>query len=141
MGLPTIDVVVNKWKSRASGAGADWLAGIKRTDVSPPQAAVAAKDKWVAKMTSSEVHDRWANNLSLVTRQQWQAAAEAKGHARYTSGINASVDKYRQRMGAVLSHIQSGLDAIAGMPDVTLEDAVARSAAFIRHMAEFRRTS
>lgn len=138
---PTADQVAAKWKLRAGAAGADWLNGIKRTDVDPAAAAVANKDKWVAKMTDPATHDKWSNNLGLVTKSSWQASCEAKGAPRYTSGINAAVDKYRQRIAGVLSHIAVGKAALEALPNVTIEDAIARSAQFIRHMATYKRTA
>lgn len=141
MALPTAEQVAAKWKTRAGAAGTDWLNGIKRTTVDPAAAAVAAKDKWVAKMTDPATHDKWATNLGLVSRPSWQASCEAKGAPRYTSGINAAVDKYRLRIAGVLTHIATGLTALETMPNVTLEDAVARSGSFIRHMATYRRAS
>lgn len=141
MPMPTADQVANKWKTRAGAAGTDWINGIKRTDVDPAQAAVAQRPKWVAKMTDPATHDKWATNLGLVTKASWQASCEAKGPARYTSGINAAVDKYRQRIAGVLSHIQVGLTALEALPNVTIEDAIARSGQFIRHMATYRRTA
>lgn len=140
MGLPTAQEVAEKWRSRAGGAGADWVSGVQRVTQSPAQAAVAAREKWVQKMTDTATHDKWASNLGSVTLQEWQAACQATGPSRYTSGIAASVQKYQSRMGGVLNHIQAGLDQLSGMPNVTIEDAIARSGQFIRHMASYRRT-
>jgi len=138
---PTADQVAAKWKTRAGAAGADWLNGIKRTDVDPAAAAVAQKAKYVAKMSDPLTHDKWATNLGLVSKASWVASCEAKGSARYTSGINAAVDKYRQRIAGVLAHIQAGRAALEALPNVTIEDAIARSAQFIRHMATYQRAS
>lgn len=137
----TAEQVANKWAQKAQGAGATWLEGIDGVTSSPMAAAVAAGNKWQAKMALQETFNKWKQNTGAITLEVWKAITKSKGSARYTSGIQSAIDKYRAVIGQILSYQEAGLAKIRSMPDVTLEDAKARAAAWIDYMAKFRKSS
>jgi hypothetical protein len=139
--MPTVEQVVAKWQSRASGAGQAWLDGINGVTEAPTAVALRNADKWRQKMMMEETFRKYKEGLSSVTLEAWKKITADKGAGRFTSGIAASVNKYRQVFTQVMNHINSGLGTIRAMPSVTLEDNIARSAAWIRHMATFKRTA
>lgn len=137
----TVDQIVTKWQNRASGAGQSWLDGINSVTEAPSQAALRNADKWRAKMMMDETFNKYKRGLASLTLEGWKKITAAKGAGRYTSGIAASVDKYRSVFSQVMSHIQTGLEKIRSMPSTTLEDSINRSATWIRHMASFVRNA
>jgi len=40
----------------------------------------------------------------------------------------------------LLPYIDSGVNAVKKLPDVTLEDSITRMTTFVRHMAKFKRS-
>ena len=59
----------------------------------------------------------------------WQAATVAKA-ANYSTGIQASAQKYEAAIGPVLQQIASAQSQIAGMPNATFADSINRMVAF-----------
>lgn len=137
----TVDQIVTKWQNRASGSGQAWLDGINGVTEAPTQAALRNADKWRAKMLLDDTFNKYKRGLSSITLEAWKKITADKGAGRYTSGIAASVNKYRTVFTQVMNHINSGLDKIRSMPSTTLEDNINRSATWIRHMATFQRSA
>ena len=138
MAILSIEQVKLRWKDRASQSGTRWLDGVNAvTGDSPTVKAANSREKWVARMNEQAVQDRWENNLRRISLQGWKDLTTNKGSTRYTSGINASVEKYGTKMAPVLLHIKTGVDKVNAMPKVTREDSRARLVAFFDHMASY----
>jgi ABC-type branched-subunit amino acid transport system substrate-binding protein len=137
MPLPSAETVTQKWLQKAGASGQTWLDGINSVTTAPGQLAIAQGQKWRDKMASQDVYDKWRRKTGSITNEQWKSITTAKGTTRYTSGIQASADKYRQAIGKVLTYEEQGLSTIRAMPNVTLEDAIARSNAWVRWMAKY----
>lgn len=128
-----------KW-ARNLGASAEYIRrGIESVTESPGQKAVQKKAKWVARMTSADVHERWARQTGRVTVEDWKRKAIEVGLPRISSGASASVPKMAQFGEALLSYQEQGLAKLRNMPDITLEDSKARLLAWFDHMARFRK--
>ena len=123
--------------TRTRQAQADYVKGIQRTNVNPAAEAAKQASKWQTKVTSQEARDKFVRNLGKVSATDWQNAAVNVGAPRLSQGVEAARAKIEAIAGPLLSHIDAGQSKIKGMPSVTLEDGIARSNAFIRHMAEF----
>jgi hypothetical protein len=127
----------DKLITRTRQAQSDYVKGIQRTTVNPAAEASKASAKWQQKVTSSEARDKFTRSLSRVSATDWQNAAINLGAPRLSQGIEAARPKIEAVAGPLLSHIDAGVSKVKGMPSVTLDDNLARSQAFIRHMAEF----
>ncbi|GAI97559.1 unnamed protein product, partial [marine sediment metagenome] len=80
---------------------------------------------------------KWARRVAAVPLEDWKAAASVKGSGRIASGIEAANGKvlaFAEQVLPVLSRIKSEIDA---MPDLTLEDGIARMTKQVREMAKF----
>jgi len=131
--------IAEKWARRLKGAGEDIRRGVDLVTDSPGKLASLKKDKWIARMTSKEVQDDWATKVGNVKLDVWQKSMKEIGVPRISAGVDAKQEDYTNFMGQLLPHIKAGMDEVAKMPDITLEDSVARVEKFVRHMAKFKR--
>jgi len=128
-----------KWLANLSGATARMQSGAMSVTVAPGQAAAAAADKWLQKVTQAKA--KFANNVSAVTLQQWQTAYVNIGIPRVAQGAQAKQSKVQAFHEQFLPFLATGLQKIDNMPNVTLEDGIARATAMIRYNATFKRNA
>jgi len=129
-----------KHARRLSAAVEDVRKGIDRVTVNPCELAAAKKEKMLANLTASVNDGRWEAGLRRVSLVEWKDKAKNVGAGRIASGINAAKAKVIAFAEELLPHIDAGTAKLKTMPDITLEDNIARMTSFIRHMAEFKRT-
>lgn len=125
-----------KWALRTAAASGDAARGIERVQSAPGQAAARAAEKWHTKV--SQAKPKFAANSAAVSLEEWRAAAIA-GTSRIASGVEAKKGKQERFMAEFLPHLDRAAAAIAAMPTTTVDQAIAKSAAQIRHNAAFRR--
>lgn len=128
-----------KFSRKASAASGDYAAGVDRVTQAPGAKAVQARAKWIAKVTDPATQEKWATQTGRVGLEEWRTATKEKGVGNYSRGVQLGGAKYAAAARELYAHIQAGEDAIARLPNVSLEDGIARSSAMIRHMATFRR--
>lgn len=129
-----------KHARRLSAAVEDVRKGIDRVTVNPCELAAAKQDKMLTNLTAAVNDGRWKAGLQRVSLEQWKDKAKNVGAGRIASGINAAKAKVIAFAEQLLPHIDAGTAKLKTMPDITLEDNIARMTSFIRHMAEFKRT-
>lgn len=129
-----------KHARRLSAAVDDVRKGIDKVTVNPCELAAAKQSKMLANLTAAVNDGRWANGLKRVTLEDWKRKARDVGAGRIPAGIAAAKEKVIAFAEQLLPHIDAGQAKIKGMPDITLEDNIARMTDFIRHMANFKRT-
>ena len=135
--LPELHFVVDaataaqRYVAGASAGQQRFVEGVQNTSKDPTQLAVAAQQKMLTNVTAAITSGKYARNLSRVGKAGWQQATVAKA-ANYSVGIQAGASKYEQAIGPVLTQIASLQSQIASMPNNSIEDAIARSAAFQR---------
>lgn len=129
-----------KHARRLSAAVEDVRKGIDRVTVNPCELAAAKQEKMLANLTAAVNDGRWAAGLRRVTLPEWKDKAKNVGAGRIATGINAAKAKVIAFAEELLPHIDAGQSKLKTMPDITLEDNIARMTSFIRHMAEFKRT-
>lgn len=123
------------WQAGMANAAQKISDGIDRVTESPGQKAAAKRDKYLAGVNASV--DTWARNTAAVDVGTWKAAAKA-GVSRVAEGAQNKGQKYGNKISAVFSHMDSVLSQVDSMPDNTLEQRIAKSAAFQRGMSQFR---
>ena len=128
-----------KWARNIAGSTEYIRRGIESVTESPGQKAARKRDKWVARMTSKEVHDRWAKGVASVPLEEWKRRAIEIGLSRIPSGASAATSKMARFGEALLAYQEQGLAKINAMPDVTLEDSRARLLEWFNHMSKFRK--
>lgn len=126
-----------KWLTGISGAQDRMKSGALAVTTSPGQLAAQAADKWLARVTASKA--KFIANSNNVSLQAWQNAYINTGLPRVSQGAQDKQGKYTAAMDAFLPYMQQGLTVIDKMPNNTIEDAVNRAAAMIRHNAKYVR--
>lgn len=134
----TAKEIAEKWNRRLKGATEDIRTGIERVTEAPGKKAVAKKDKMVAHWQEAINDGRWEKRTGEVPLEEWKAKAINKGIARISSGADEGTPKAEKFFDVALPHIEAGQAKVKSMPDLTLEDNIARSGEMQRHMAKLR---
>lgn len=131
--------LAEKHARRTTAAVQDMIKGVENVTVSPTEQAAAKQDKLVARWNEAITSGKWARNLRSVSLDSWKSSMKDKGASRVAAGIAGAKDKMIA-FYAELIPFQSDLSAkISQMPDLTIEDSIARATAQIRGMANFRK--
>ncbi len=104
--------------------------------VSPGRSAAAKADKWSAAMSSQATKDKWARRVGEMTLEDWQRAMIQKGVNRIATGVDEAQPKMAAYGERLIAHQNTLLAALDKMPDVTLEDSIARATTWIRGMSK-----
>lgn len=140
MAIPTPEQAGEKWGRRLSGATEDIRRGVAAVTVSPTEQAADAQDKMLARVTESIQNGKWARGLRRVSLNDWKEATLNKGIPRLATGVAAGTPKMVEFMRDFLPHVERVQAQVRAMPDLTLEDNIARATAAIRGMAAFERS-
>jgi len=135
----TAEEFADKHNRRLKASLEDVRTGIQRVTVAPTEQAAKKKDKMKAKLNEAIDNGAWERGLKRVTLSDWQNKFLEKGVNRIPGGIDAAKDKVVDFARQVLPYIDTGQKKIAGMPDMTIEDSVARASEWIRHMSKFKK--
>ena len=127
-----------KQARRLKAATEDIKAGVNATTESPSTLAIAKQDKMREKLIAAIDDGTWANRLGKHTLSQWKNDMINKGVGRIAKGIDEAAPKVTAFANALLPVAYSIRDEVKGMPDMTIDDAVARAETAIRRMSEFR---
>ena len=135
--MPTPEQTARKWNSRLKAATQEIREGVEGVTENPADAAAAAADKWVQRVSDSRA--RYVAGLGRVTLDDWKQATINKGIPRIAAGADAAVQDVEAFQGELMQY-QATIDReLASMPDVTLEDSIARATHQMRRMSEFHR--
>jgi hypothetical protein len=134
----TPEEYADKQARRLKAALEDVREGVQKVEVAPGKAAAAKVQKWAAKLAEKSTQDKWAANTAAVTLEEWKADMLEKGVDRIPAGIDRAHDKVTAFAAKLFAHQESGLADLEGLPDLTLEDSIARATAWIRHMSKFK---
>lgn len=134
--MPNAQAVATKWANAMQGAGTAYTAGVNAVTEAPGIAAANAAPLWVQNTTAAA--PKFAANSAAVTLQAWQQAAVNKGAARLGTGATAAQPKFQSAMASVLPFISQTVASLP--PRGTLDQNIARSVAFQRGMAAFKKS-
>lgn len=117
----------------------DIRRGIDRVTESPMEKAIAKKEKMLTNLTAAVNDGRWERGLKRVSLEDWKTKTRDVGVGRIAAGIQAASSKVIAFAEELLPHIEAGQAKLANMPDITLEDNIARMSSFVRHMSNMKR--
>lgn len=137
--VKSLEVWKAKYDRNARQAAPSYEAGIKAVDVDPTAEAVKARSTFEAKMTDPKTFDKWEAGLNRWDADSWKKRTLDKGVKRYPDGIRAGLDEYGKFADEFRPHLEKGQAMVKQMANITIDDAIARSAAMIRHNADFKR--
>jgi hypothetical protein len=115
------------------------VKGVLAVTEAPGAKAAKKSDKMLANLTAAVQSGRWAKRVGAVSLSDWQNAMTTKGATRLAAGIEAGKGKM-EAFAAELLPFQDDLSKkIAQMPDLTLEDSIARATQWMRGMSTFKK--
>jgi len=128
---------VEKHARRLKGALEDMRRGVERVTEAPGVKAAKKADKMRANLLEALDSGKWQRRVAAVSAEEWKAAMLNKGVNRVAAGVDSAHDKVRAFAEQLLSHQANLMNQIESMPDLTLEDSIARATAWIRGMSKF----
>jgi len=129
-----------KHARRLKASVEDIRKGVEKITRNPCELAAAKQEKMISKLTESINSGKWAKNLKKVTLDEWKTKMTEKGIPRISGGIDGAKAKVIDFAKDLLPHVDAGVEKVKRLPDLTIEDSVNRASAFIRHMADFKRS-
>ncbi len=136
MARVTPEEFAEKHARRLKGAVEDIRRGVEKVTTAPTAQAAAKQAKMLANTTEAINSGRWANSLKAVSVEEWKSAMVDKGLPRVSGGIDAAHDKVVRTAAKLLPIVDAASAKVRAMPDLTLEDSIARASTFIREMAK-----
>jgi len=126
------------WATRLAGAGDKITRGVQAVSVAPGQRAVQKKAKMVQNWTDAINNGKWERNTAAVGLEEWRSDMINKGIPRIGQGANAAKTKMENFYGKFFPFLNQVAAQIDSMPDVTLEDRIAKAAAQMRAVSKFQ---
>lgn len=124
-----------KWRQNLSASTQAIQQGVQNTTVAPGQAAARQQAQYIAGVQASA--QKWATNVSKVSLSDWQQSMIQKGLPRIAGGATAAEGDFTDFMTKLLPY-QNNLKGTLPARG-SLEENIARSAAWIRGMSNFSR--
>jgi len=126
-----------KHARRLKASTEDIRAGVARVTEAPTAKAAAKADKMLANITEAVTSGKWADRLKAVSLEDWQEKMTTKGIPRIAAGIDAARGKVEDFYAQLAPYQDSLQRKIEAMPDLTIEDSIARATEWMRGMAKF----
>lgn len=130
--------IADKWKRNLTASIPAIKAGVLAVTQSPMAKAAQKPDAYLEGVRRAVESGKWAEGLNSVSLAEWQNRTANAGTERISRGAGDAVNKvaaFQTQLKPITDRIKSAVDA---MPSGSLEDSIARSAAAIRMMSEFR---
>lgn len=141
MGKLTPEQYQEKQARRLKEATEDMRAGIMRVSESPMKKAAEKEDKMLAGITNAVRTGKWKKGLNRVSLEDWKDKTANKGVDRVAAGIEAAAPKVIAFAQEFLPYLDSVAAEVNKMPDVTLQDSIARMTKQITLVSKFKRKS
>ena len=129
-----------KWVRNLSGSTQEIRDGVQAVTESPTEKAADQAEKYRLNTAAAVDSGKFQARLRGVSLEDWKRATLDKGIARIATGAAAAegdVEDFFAELFPFQQRLQATIDA---MPNTTLEDSIARQAAWTRGMAEFSRS-
>jgi hypothetical protein len=125
-----------RWTQSAGAAQQRYTEGVQATTKDPTQLAIAQQAKLQNNFVAAVSSGKWSRALARVGAAGWKAAAVAKAN-NYSTGINASQQKYMDAIGPVLQVEAQLQQQLQSMPSTTIQDSVNRAAFWINGLHQW----
>jgi len=129
-----------KWGTRLNSAQADMKAGAQRVTTAPGQSAAQAQALMRQRILEAIDNGLWAKNVASVSLADWQNAFINKGIGRVGAGVTAAQQSKTQVITNLLNAVDSAANQARALPKGTIENSVARAAAFMTAMHNAKST-
>lgn len=127
----------SNWSTGFGQSGAKYAQGVANVTTAPNAQAAAALPRWIASVNSKAVQDKYVSKNNAVTLQSWQAATTTYGVPNLTRGAAKGQSKYTTFAQKFYPFLSANLAKIQAMPNVTLQDRIARATALMTANAAY----
>ena len=138
MARVTPQQAADKLIRRLQASGADITAGVNAVTEAPGVAAAASQERMLARLLESINSGEWAEAVSAVGVSEWKSAMINKGVPRISQGIAEARPQLERFFSQWLPHADTVSAEVDQMPNVTIEDSIARASHTIRRNHEFK---
>ena len=135
----TAEEFQEKHARRTTAALEDMRRGVERVTEAPGALAAAKEKKMRQNLLAAIDSGKWRRRVASVSLDDWKADMLEKGVGRVTGGLERSKDKVIEFAGKLIAHQNAILAKLDTMPDLTLEDSIARMTLQVREMVKFKR--
>lgn len=139
MARVTAEEFANKHARRLKASTEDIVAGIDKVSKAPGISASEKVAKMRARLVAKIDDGTWERRVKAVSLEEWKNKAKTKGVPRIATGIDEAHDKQVAFANQLLPAVDSAKALVSKMPDLTLEDSIARSRKMITEMAKFHK--
>jgi len=129
-----------KWGRKLKASTEDIRRGVERVSEAPGIKAAQKVEKMKANFLKSIEDGTWASRVASVSVQEWKDKTLKKGIGRISQGVDEAGGKMQDFASEFFPHLEEGQRIVDAMPDITLEDSIARATAMMRHNAKFKRS-
>lgn len=129
MAKKTPEQIAEKYQRGVAGAGQDYAAGVQNPSRSWAQATAQGAARWQAGIQEAIQNKAFERGVQRAGDAKWQTNALAKGAQRYQGAAAEAAQEYAAVAGQIMSAASAAQSAVANMPNETLEQRIARSAA------------
>ena len=116
----------------------DMPARINAVTEAPGKKAAAKADKMKQNIVKSIDDGTWQRNVAAVTLEDWKTSMIEKGVPRIASGIDAAAPKVQAFYEQFFPHLDKIAADVDKMPDLTLQDSIARMTKQVTEASKFR---
>lgn len=113
-------------------------ARINQVTEAPGVKAAAKAEKMKQNLVKAIDDGTWQRNVAAVPLEEWKSKMINKGLPRIASGIDASAAKVENFYSQFFPHLDKIADKVDKMPDLTLQDSIARMTVQVTEASKFR---
>lgn len=128
----------SNWQSGFGSSGAKYQRGVENVSAAPNAKAAAALPRWIASVTSKDTQDKYVSKNQAVTLDQWKSATVQFGVPNLSRGAQKGQAKYTTFATKFYPYLNGVLGKISAMPNVTLQDRIARATTLMTENANYK---
>jgi hypothetical protein len=137
MAKKTPEQIAEKYNRGVAGAGADYLAGVQNPSRPWAAATAAGSRRWAAGVQQAIQNNSFARGVQTAGDQGWQQRAVAVGAQRFAAAAGEAAAAYSRQATRIMSAASAAQNAVSSMPNETIEQRIARSAAAQRSISGY----
>jgi len=116
-------------------------ARINAVTEAPGKKAADKADKMRQNINKALDSGKWQRNVAAVPLDDWKKSMIEKGVPRIASGIDAAAGKVQGFYEEFFPHLDKIASHVDKMPDLTLNDSIARMTYQVTEASKFRKSS
>jgi len=137
MAKKTPEQIAEKFQRGVAGAGSDYLSGVQNPSRPWASATVAGGKRWTAAIQEAIQKNSFARGVQRAGDAKWAERAATIGAQRYTTAAPQAAAGYSQVAGRIMAAASAAQAAVQSMPNESIEQRIARSAAAQRAISKY----